>query len=367
MSNTITSKDGRRKVRWVIAHFPVELFIRTAKAFSEQIEKLCPGQFDIEIITCGEYFKKYSDLYTKEQLAVLNSTTPYIPGLENPLRTARSGTHPANEIKPVSTFIEIKDKWKLFFESMRDGKFEMSQTQVNIVGHHLYKPYHAIDLPYIWNNHDHVAQALDGEIGKNLGNAVGDATGVRGMAFTYSGGYRIIGSTDGITSLNDLAGKKFITQTATSHLLFGQTGIDHMTRGQSTLTDLVDMSENGGAIETTYLRFEGKNILKTNHSMFMTAVLASDAFLNTLTDHQRKSWEAVSNKVSKSERLWSVEDAQKYENSAKERGITIVEASDEDKQRLRDAAQLVYKSENLEKFGIDSALVDQIINMGKTQ
>jgi TRAP-type C4-dicarboxylate transport system substrate-binding protein len=361
MSNIEYTNDGRRKVRWIIAHFPVELFRRTAKAFVEKIEKACPGQFDIEILTLGDYIEKYENLYTKEELEVWNTTTPTIKNLENSFRTIKTN----HEVKELSTFIEINDKWSLFFDAMRDGKFEMSQTQVSIVGAHLYKNFHAIDLPFIFQGHDHVSKVLDGEVGDRLGDMVGDSTGIRGLSFTYSGGYRIIGSTDGITKLSDLNDKKFITGTATSARLFNSAGVDYISRKHATIDDIGDMNEKGGAIETTYLRFEGKNILKTNHSIFMTSVLASDKFLATLTDQQRKIWKSAAKAVAKLERLWSVEDAQKYEDEAKGRGINIVEASDEDKQVLKSAAEKVYQKENLEKIGIDISLVNEIIEIGK--
>ena len=356
----IKTPVNRTKVRWLIAHHPVELFVRTAKAFVKKIEDLCPGQFEFEILTLSTYCEKYENLYTKEQMDLWKTTTPRISGLENPLRTTV-----LTSTKQAATFTEINARWKMFFEAMKDGKFEMSQTQVSIVGSHLYSNYHAIDLPYIWNGHDHVSTALDGEIGERLGNAVGDATGIRGLAFTYSGGYRIIGSTDGITSLNDLNNKKFITATATSGMLFDRAGVERITRGLATANDIGDMAEQGGAIETTYLRFEGKNILKTNHSMFMTAVLASDRFLNTLTEEQRQSWKIATKAVAKLERIWSVEDAQKYEDEAVSRGVTIVEASDEDKARLRESAQTLYKASTLSHVGIDASLVGEIISMGK--
>ena len=355
------SNVERRKVRWVIAHFPVELFVRTAKAFTDELEKLCPNQFDIEILTLGEYMSRYSELYSEEEMKFWKTTTPTIRGLENSYRTIAS-----TDVKELDTFAKIEKRWQVFFEAMKNGKFEMSQTQVSIVGTHLHTNFHTIDLPFLFTGHDHVSKALDGAIGDRLCAEVGDATGVRGLGFTYSGGYRIIGSTDGITSLNDLNNKKFVTATATSNMLFGKAGINHLPRYQSSAQDVADMAEAGGAIETTYLRFGGKNVLKTEHSVFMTSILACDSFLSSLTTEQQEAFKIAAKRVAKIERIWSVEDAKKYEDEAVSRGVTIVEASDEDKQRLKDAAQKVYLKENLERVGINSTLVNDIIEIGKT-
>lgn len=355
------SSIGRKKIRWVIAHFPLELFVRTAKVFADELEKLCPNQFSVEIHTIGTYLGKYKDLYTAEQLAKLKQTTPEIPGLEEPFNTVNK-----DSVKAVDAFPDINEMWAVLFDALKDGKFELSQTQVSIVGSHLYKNFHAIDLPYLWKSHDHVTKALDGDIGDRLCAEIGDTTGVRGLGFTYSGGYRIIGSTDGITSLEDLSSKKFVTATATSNMLFGGAGIDHLPRYKSSAQDVADMAEHGGAIETTYLRFGGKNVLKTEHSVFMTSILASDKFLETLTEEQREAFKIAAKRVAKIERIWSIEDAKKYEDQAKERGVNIVDISEEDRQKLKEASQYCYKPESLTKVGIDSSLVNEIIEIGKT-
>ena len=41
---------ARLKLKWLIAHHPQYLFVRTAKAFRDELEKRCPGEFDIEIL-----------------------------------------------------------------------------------------------------------------------------------------------------------------------------------------------------------------------------------------------------------------------------------------------------------------------------
>ena len=46
-------------LRWLIAHKPDYLFVRTAEAFQEELDKRCPNQFNIEILTMGKYIKKY--------------------------------------------------------------------------------------------------------------------------------------------------------------------------------------------------------------------------------------------------------------------------------------------------------------------
>jgi hypothetical protein len=359
----LTGKNGRRKVRWIIAHFPLELFVRAAKAFQLEIEKLCPGQFDIEIHTIGSYLRAYGNELTEEQKKNLGFVAPRIPGLEDPKNTV--ATKNPDSLVFAKDFNQLKVWWKTLFEVMKEQKFEMSQTQVNIVGSHLHTNFHAIDLPYLFKDHDHVAKVLDGEVGQKISDQVAKDTGVKALGYTYSGGYRIIGSTEGITKLDDLKEKKFISFTAPSNMLFRLADVPRLPRYLTTAEDLGDIAEQGGAIETTYLRFAGKNVLKTNHSMFMTSILTSENFINSLTEDQRAAFTEAAHRVAKIERLWSVEDAAKYEQDAESRGVTIVPVNEEDDTRLRTAAKEIYKKENLEKIGIDYTLVEEIIKLGK--
>jgi hypothetical protein len=363
MFNIEYSADGRRKVRWVIAHFPLELFIRAAKAFEQELEKLVPGQFDLEIHTPASYYEKYSHLFTEEEMKDLRTTTPSIKGLENSRKISGNKSVNADLVTETKTFKDITARWTRHFEALKAGKFEMTQTQVNIVGSHLHEPLHAIDLPFLFRDHDHVSRTLDGEVGDTLFEEMADSTGVRGLGYTYSGGYRIVGSTEEIRSLDELNDKKFITFTMPSNKLFGFAGVEHISRHQATASDIGDISEAGGAIETTYLRFEGKNVLKTNHSIFMTTILTSNGFFDTLTLEQQEAFKIAAKNVAKIERAWSIEDAKKYEDEAKERGVTIVDISEDDKLRLRKAAVSLYRS--LNEFGIDQSLVNKIVEIGK--
>ena len=124
-----------RKIRWLIAHQPQELFVRTARAFSEELAKYTGNELEIEILTYPEYREKYAvDL-----------------GLD------------ALDQKGV----DQEDALKRFWKALEDGQVEMSQTQVAIIGGH-YSDFHALDLPFLFEDHDHVSRTLEGPIGQQL-------------------------------------------------------------------------------------------------------------------------------------------------------------------------------------------------------
>jgi len=300
-----------RNIRWLIAHQPQELFVRTAKAFSEELNKLCPGELNVEILTYPEYSQKYHAI---DKLELLSE-------------------------KDVSIDEAIQAFWKALF----DSEIEMSQIQVGQVGE-LYSDFKAIDLPFIFDDHDHVKEVLEGSIGKELCSTLGKKSQVTGLAFTYSGGYRVIGSNEPITTVQDLEGLRIVVQ---DPLTLGTT-IESM-GGQAismapNLWNKYDAlgTDQADAIETTYLRFNGKHILKTNHSMFMTTIVISNKFWDSLTENQQQAFQTAAQIAARREREWSIEDAESFERNATANGVTITEISKEDSEALKKKSQLTY-------------------------
>lgn len=322
---------GKMHLRWLIAHQPAYLFVRTAKAFREELNKRCPGDFDIEILTQRDYIEQIGDI------PELKNIPPRIKNLEmSAYMTPQLGNR--EPVKPgfwiEKPWSETKIKWKAFFKGLKEQKFHISQTQITVIGGNLWKQFRVLDLPFLFESHDHVTKSLDGDVGKKLRDGLSEAVGIKSLAFTYSGGYRIIGSNHAINNVDEL--KNITLQTVPSTCdMFRKVGANAKRRTKLNIQETKDACFEDGAIETTYLRFSGKNILKTNHSMFLTSILVGNELFDELTPTQQAAWEEAAFIVSKMERKWSLEDCQEYEDRAKERGITIKDASPDDIRKLR--------------------------------
>jgi TRAP-type C4-dicarboxylate transport system substrate-binding protein len=343
----------RRKIRWLIAHYPAYLFIRTAKAFKLELEKMCPGEFDIEILTMAQYVEQYNKFHEFAEIP------PSIEGLDS-----YRGNKPANAVQN-KTWTEARKKWKTLFAALGDGEFELSQTQISIIGTYMDPSFNAIDLPFLFNDHDHVSRVLDGDIGDSLCNNIAEKTNIRGLAFTYSGGYRVIGANQKITNLSELAQTRLMTHTIHSDTLFAGIGANPLRKFNANENDLADMATDpNSAIETTYLRFAGSHVYKTDHSMFTTNILTGNKFWDSLTEAQQNAFRIAAKKTAKHERKWSIDDAKKYEDDAVNNGVEIVAISDEDRAQLQQASYATYDAERLVAQGIDPALVQSIIDAG---
>jgi TRAP-type C4-dicarboxylate transport system substrate-binding protein len=292
--------NAPKLVKWVIAHEPAHLFIRTAKAFADEIEKTTEGKLKIEILTVPEYAEKYND------------------------QAANNGI------------------WNPIFDALEDNRIQMSQTVVSAFGT-VNKDFLALDLPFLFKDHDHVSSVMEGPIGRELCNSLSERSGVKGLAFTYSGGYRIIGSNTPITGLAALQGARVRVNTnPVNYITMKSLGVDAKTHAEVGYG--YDAIEEGSldASESTYLRFKGTHILKTHHSMFMTTIAVSKEFWNSLDLETQELFNQAAVKAAAIERQWSIEDCEQFELDCTKNGVQIHELSDSDRELFKDMTKSVY-------------------------
>ena len=164
--------DAPVKLRWLIAHKPEHLFVRTAEAFAKELDALLPGQFVIEVLTQGRYVAKYG----------LDPSWPEANWAPRPIEGLERGGSSSN-IEYIDWNTDVRRIHKAFYKAMDDQKVHLSQTQITQISG-VYKEYATLDLPFLFDDHDHVSKALDGEIGDGLNARLAENTGVRGLAFT---------------------------------------------------------------------------------------------------------------------------------------------------------------------------------------
>lgn len=294
-----------RTIRWVVAHEPVHLFLRTAEAFAAEIEKTSKGLLKIEILTSDDYANKY---------------------------------HQGQ--RPTGTRI------KTLFDELSAGQFEMFQTTVSWYGM-INNHFLALDLPFLFRDHDHAERVLEGPIGRALCDSLALRSNVKGLAFTYSGGYRVIGTKEAIKSIADLRGKRIkVNPNPLCYLTMQKLGAVPISvepgLGANADLDIID-GVNHDAAETTYLRFRGEHLLKTGHSLFLTTIAINKDFWDSLGPELQGLMSEAAVAAAKIERQWSIEDGVKFETEADLNGVTIVDISPEEQEQFRAITESVYK------------------------
>jgi TRAP-type C4-dicarboxylate transport system substrate-binding protein len=148
-------------IRWVIAHEPLDLFLRAAEDFQTFLnEAQSVERIEVEVMTLSQYSAKYKngETVTKHDLLDL----------------------------------------------MESGEIEMSQMYTSWLAENYNHDMLALELPFLFENHEHATRVLEGEVGEYLLDKTTENSNVRGMAFTYSGGFRNVLSSKKVNTLKGL-------------------------------------------------------------------------------------------------------------------------------------------------------------------
>jgi len=298
----------KQTIKWLLFHEPAELFIRTAEHFGKEINRLTGDQYVIEILKLEDYNNKY------------------------------------NDGKPCDPLAEL-----------RENRVQMSQLYANTLAATDATDFFALALPFLFRDHDHCAKVLEGEIGQELMKHLHDRLQVKGLSFTYSGGYKCIATDKAITSIDQLKNMTVRTQPSPVFVeMFKALGMtmagDDANLTQTTLPRYhVDASDSQ------------THVTNTQHSMYLTTILMNDGMWNDLSVSDQMHFREAAKICARAERAKSVADAEEIKNDAEiqaEKGIeTISDLSSVEADKLR--ARLVPVTDKFAKF-FGNNLVDRI-------
>ena len=89
---------------------------------------------------------------------------------------------------------------------------------------------------------------------------------------------------------------------------------------------------------------------ETEHSLFLTNILASEKFFDTLSADMQETFKKIAFEAARLERKWSQEDAENFVETAKERNVPITELSQEDKEVMKEKSKTV-SNKKVRNFG----------------
>ena len=295
------------KVRWLLAHEPARVFERAAKQFKSEVEKNSNGRMAVEILTTKEYVSKYG------------AAPKYQNG-------------------------ELLDDVAL----VKAGEIEMTQTYTTSLGK-LNPKMWVLDLPFLFRDHAHAKKIIDGAIGEKIMAGLVKSN-VRGLAFTYSGGYRVITSRDqGITKVADF--KNLTIRTANSPVaraMFEELGakavpMDHDSGIQQVKEGSIM------AAETTIARFDDLQqkatpiLNDTQHSLFLTSMVVNEKFYSKLPADLQDVVRKAARNAAESERQDSLTDESQLRKTFAGNGMHIVSMPAGEVQKLRELTKPLYK------------------------
>jgi TRAP-type C4-dicarboxylate transport system substrate-binding protein len=210
----------------------------------------------------------------------------------------------------------------------------------------------ALEMPFLFSDHDHATRVLEGNIGQDMLLNLKEKSPARGLAFTYSGGYRCMVSDREVNELGDFRNMKFYTGTNpigmdTIEAIGGLPdphAIDHF--WQSNLSE----GTNHNAVDTTLPRIiatvdqtNKRYITDTRHSMFLTSIIVAEAWWNTLSDELKDIFAKSAVDAARLERKWSVDDANAIMNDAINYGLEYKALEQSEMEKFRALTEPLYQ------------------------
>jgi TRAP-type C4-dicarboxylate transport system substrate-binding protein len=292
--------NNTTKIRWVIAHEPLNLFLRAARDFERRVnEQQKEHKIQVEIMTLTEYSQRY------------------------------------NHNVPVT-------KHDLL-DLMEQGKIEMSQMYTTWLAEKYEQDFLVFDMPFLFKDHAHATRVLEGNIGETLLQKLAAKSNVRGLSFTYSGGFRQLIANKQVSTLAELAGigvrsnRNPVAQATLSAL-----GMKPVVAEVEDLLKVVNegLAEGG---ETNYPRVfplrqneVTKSVIDTGHSLFLTSMIIGDKFWDSLSPAVQEIVKKAAILAGREERAETIADGERAEQKLIEQGATITKWT----QSQRDAAKL---------------------------
>ena len=288
-----------KNIKWVIAHEPIGLFLKVAEAFSKEVNEKTGGKFNIEILSLTDYSEKYN--------------------FGQPL-TKRS-----------------------MIDLVGTGKVQMGHIYTTWLAD-INPDLNVLDLPFLFRDHDHADAILDGDIGAELLAGVEKNSEIKAMAFTYSGGYRIVPANFKAETVDSWKGKKVrISSSPVAKATFETLGaIPNPNIELDQMNQQADLG-NIDAGESTYVRIfpleqnkSFKFINDTEHSLFLTSIIVNEDFFNQFDEETKEIMSTAAFNAAKAERHQSVADIPGILEQCRNESVEVVAMSDAEKQKMKD-------------------------------
>jgi TRAP-type C4-dicarboxylate transport system substrate-binding protein len=297
-------------IKWVLAHEPIDIFIRAAEKFIEVLERKAPGQFNVEVLTLSEYSNKYNSKITEE----------------------------------TADRISKHD----LLDHMDAGKIEMSQMYTYVLSK-FNNDLDALDMPFLFRDHEHAAKVFEGPIGESLLAGYSKNSNIQGMAFTYSGGFMNMPVNKKITSLSEMAGVKVrVSNSPVASATWAALGANPVVMDVEKITDGIRAGAIGAG-ESSWPRIYAceqntvaESILEPNHRLLLTNIIINKDFLAGLTTEQQQIMKQAALEAGRYERAVAVAEVEPTKARCEQDGIPVVQLSAQDEQLFRDKSKQVY-------------------------
>jgi TRAP-type transport system periplasmic protein len=234
------------------------------------------------------------------------------------------------------------------FQKVSEGRADMSQLSASEAGAH------ALEMPYLFRSYEHAEAVLTGPVGRKLLTGVTEESRgkARALAFTYSGGYRMLAG-KAVAKASDFRGLRarkstsylsgFLKELGASFVEAGPASrerpIDEVAAGR---LDLEETEINRLALvveQHPELAAKMGALNLTRHRMYLTALVVNEKFLAGLPEDLRELLISESEALAAAERKLSIELEKKNLAVLAKKGVRVVEISDACRKAMAEAGE----------------------------
>ena len=220
-----------------------------------------------------------------------------------------------------------------------------------------------LQLPYLYQNSSHMWKTLDGEIGEEFMNSLND-DGLIALSW-YDAGSRHFYTTEPITSLEDMQRKRIrIAESKLMESLILALGGVPVPMAYSDVfsaleTGGIDGAENNWSSYTFTDHYKiAQYMTLDGHNRIPELQIASQAIWKKLSEEDQKIIKECAIESAIYERELWIEQEEKSRKLAEGAGVTVIDLSDEEMGKFRDAVMPIYK-----EFGEEyQELIEKILD-----
>lgn len=228
---------------------------------------------------------------------------------------------------------------------VRQGQVEVLMTSEGHVVPY-YPDLQVLGIPYLFLNREIAYSVFDGEFGQNFAEKIANESGIRPINWMENGGYRHFTSNVPMKTADDLKGQKIRTMTNPVHMAIVEalgaspTPIAWSDLYTALQTGVVDGEENSiPTFRIPKLEEVQKHIILDGHVYSVSALWASEKWLDTLPDDLRDVVMTAAKNMQKANRALSVKNETRDRKYLEDYGVTIVDLPNEEKERFRELTQ----------------------------
>ena len=310
-------------LNWVLAHEPYHVFIKAAKSFADEVRAETNGKYNINVVS----LKEWNELAQQD---LTNHTT---------------------------------DREKII-GLVDNGTIDLATVYASTLGS-IDKDMYALAMPFLFNDHEEASMIIDGSIGQHMLAKVAETSNVRGLTFTYSGGFKIIPSKQAIETLEDFY--RLNLSCSNNPVSVGTIEAVGANAVPTYIEDIAKKLASGEIVggETTYTRYfileQDKHTSYINdneHSLFLTTLIINNQLWHSLGEEVQQVFARAALRAAKIEREDSLADNVIVEAQAAKQGIQTIKMTSKEKAKFVTATKGLYSA--LDGY-FSSGLLQQII------